>query len=101
MVSVGEINAEYFSYVFPVFRYHNRWKELSKTDYIYFYQDKTNHTKGYLETQSVVETAIDLSGYDSVGEAWIDERNIKYPLTNVEKHDILSLPKNTISQIKG
>ena len=76
--SVGEINAEYFSYVFPIFRYHNRWKELSKTDYTYFYQDKTNHTKGYLETQSVVETAIDLSGYDSVGEAWIDERNIKY-----------------------
>ena len=34
--SVGEINAAYCSYIFPVFRYHDRWKELSKTDYTYF-----------------------------------------------------------------
>ena len=40
--SVGEVNAEYFTYVFPIFRYHSRWKELSKTDYTYFYQDKTD-----------------------------------------------------------
>ena len=76
--SVGEINAEFFSYVFPVFRYHNRWKELSKTDYTYFYQDKINYTKGYLETQSVFESPINLGGYGSVGEAWIDEKNVKY-----------------------
>ena len=74
--SVGELNAEYFSYIFPVFRYHNRWKELSKIDYTYFYQDKTNYTKGYLETQSVTEQAVRLSDYDYEGEAWIGEANI-------------------------
>ncbi len=74
--SVGTLNAEYFSYVFPIFRYHNRWKELSKIDYTYFYQDKTNYTKGYLETQSVAQQAVSLSDYDYEGEAWIGEANI-------------------------
>lgn len=76
--SVGEVNADYFSYVFPVFRYHNRWKELSKTDYTYFYQDKTNYTKGYLETQAVSEEAVNLTDYNFEGEAWIEEMNIAY-----------------------
>ena len=62
--SVGAVNAEYFSYVFPVFRYHNRWKELTKTDYTYFLQDKTNYTKGYLETQEVSETPVNLTDYN-------------------------------------
>ena len=35
--SVGAVNADYFSYVFPIFRYHSRWKELSRTDYTYFW----------------------------------------------------------------
>lgn len=74
--SVGAVNAEYFSYVFPVFRYHSRWKELSKIDYTYFYQDKTNYTKGYLETQSVTQQAVNLGDYDYEGEAWIGEANI-------------------------
>lgn len=74
--SVGTLDAEYFSYVFPIFRYHNRWKELSKVDYTYFYQDKTNYTKGYLKTQSVTEQAVNLSDYEYEGEAWIGEANI-------------------------
>lgn len=74
--SVGKLDAEYFSYVFPIFRYHNRWKELSKTDYTYFGKDKTNYTKGYLETQSVAEYAINMSDYDYEGETWIGEDNI-------------------------
>ncbi|MCM1182563.1 MAG: hypothetical protein NC337_04220 [Roseburia sp.] len=76
--SVGAVNAEYVSYVFPALRYHNRWKELSKTDYTYFYKDKTNHTKGYLETQQVSEAPIDLAAYDSEGETWIAQENIRY-----------------------
>ena len=74
--SVGALDAEYFSYVYPIFRYHTRWKELSKIDYTYFYQDKTNYTKGYLETQSVAEQAVRLEDYDYEGEAWIGEANI-------------------------
>lgn len=75
--SVEAVNAEYCTYLFPVFRYHNRWKELSKTDYTYFYQDKTNYTKGYLETLSVYEEEVNLKEYDSEGDAWIDEANVK------------------------
>ena len=55
-----------------------KWKELSKLDYTYFGQDKTNYTKGYLETQSVSETAINLQEYLFDGEAWIEEENIHY-----------------------
>lgn len=76
--SVGDVNAEYFSYVFPLFRYHNRWKELSRTDYTYFYQDKTNYTKGYLETQAVSEEPVNLTDYNFEGEAWIEEANVAY-----------------------
>ena len=74
--SVGAVNAEYFSYVFPVFRYHNRWKELTKSDYTYFWQDKTNYTKGYLETQAVSETPVNLTDYNFEGAAWFEEENI-------------------------
>lgn len=76
--SVGEVNAAYFTYVFPVFRYHNRWKELSRTDYTYFYQDKTNYTKGYLETQAVSEETVNLTDYNFEGMAWIEEENVAY-----------------------
>lgn len=76
--SVGAVDEEYFSYVFPIFCYHNRWKELTKTDYTYFYEDKTNYTKGYLETQEVAEYAAHLDDYEYEGEAWIAESNIKY-----------------------
>ncbi|MDE5824901.1 MAG: hypothetical protein K2H91_09525, partial [Lachnospiraceae bacterium] len=76
--SLGRVDAEYFSYVYPVFRYHDRWKELSKLDYTYFSQDKTNYTKGYLETQEVAENTVNLNEYDFEGEAWIEEANIAY-----------------------
>ncbi|MDE7322993.1 MAG: hypothetical protein K2N73_09780 [Lachnospiraceae bacterium] len=75
--SVGTVDGAFFSYVFPIFRYHDRWKELSKLDYTYFCQDKTNYTKGYLETQSVSENAVNLNCYDyDEGEAWIEEASI-------------------------
>ena len=61
--SLGKVDKEYFTYIFPVFRYHNRWKELSKTDYIYWKQDKTNYSKGYLQTQSVCEEPVRLEDY--------------------------------------
>lgn len=76
--SLGCVDAEYFSYVFPVFRYHDRWKELSKIDYTYFFGDKINYTKGYLETQSVTELAVSLSDYNIDGETWLEEENITY-----------------------
>jgi hypothetical protein len=76
--ATGGISADFFSYIFPIFRYHSRWNELSKTDYTYFYSDKANYTKGYLETLSVYEETVYLDGYMSEGEAYVDERNIAY-----------------------
>ncbi len=76
--SLGTVDEEYFSYVFPIFWYHSRWKELSKVDYTYFWEDQTNHTKGYLQTQSVTETAVSLGDYSIDGVAWIEEDSIAY-----------------------
>lgn len=74
--STDGINAEYFTYIFPIFRYHERWKELSKSDYTYYKGDKTNYTKGYLETQSVADGIyLDEYGYDE-GEAWIEDEAV-------------------------
>lgn len=71
--SLGRVDAEYMSYVFPVLRYHGRWKELSKQDYTYMFADKSNFTKGYLVTQETSSEMVNLSDYDSEGETWIED----------------------------
>lgn len=71
--SLGKVDAEYMSYVFPVFRYHDRWKELSKSDYTYLFKDKTNYTKGYLTTEEVSAEPVNLSDYDSEGDTWVED----------------------------
>ncbi len=71
--SLGKVDAEYMSYVFPVLRYHGRWKELSKQDYTYMFADKSNFTKGYLVTQETSSEMVNLSDYDSEGETWIED----------------------------
>lgn len=74
--STGKIDGEYLSYVFPMLFYHNRWKELTKSDYTYFAEDKWNPTKGYLMTDEVSESAIDFSDYELEGIANLDEANL-------------------------
>lgn len=76
--SLGKVDRTYMSYVFPIEFYHNRWKELSKIDYTYMFEDKTNYTKGYLRTQSVVEEPVDFSQYVYPGQCEISEKQMKY-----------------------
>ena len=71
--ALGKVDAEYMSYVFPILRYHERWKEISKSDYTYPFKDKTNMTKGYLSTTETTTEAVDLSDYESEGETWIED----------------------------
>lgn len=75
--SLGKVDAEYMSYVFPMLFYHNRWKELTKSDYTYFMEDKWNPTKGYLMTDEVSKTPIDFSEYQLEGAAHVDEENLE------------------------
>ena len=45
------------SYLFPVMRYHDRWKELSESDFTFFSKEKNYFAKGYdLNFQSVPYT---------------------------------------------
>lgn len=42
------------SYVFPIFRYHSRWNELSKDDFKYFFGEPNVSKDGYLARKEVV-----------------------------------------------
>lgn len=74
---LGKVDEEYMSYVFPLLRYHERWKEISKQDYTYMTQDKTNWSKGYLRTDEVFGSPVDLSEYTQEGASWLDERAVE------------------------
>lgn len=74
---LGKVDEEYMSYVFPLLRYHERWKEISKQDYTYPSQDKTNWSKGYLRTDEVADSTVDLSEYRQEGTSWLDERAVE------------------------
>lgn len=74
---LGKVDEEYMSYVFPLLRYHERWKEISKQDYTYPSQDKTNWSKGYLRTDEVADSPVDLSEYRQEGTSWLDERAVE------------------------
>lgn len=73
---LGKVDEEYMSYVFPLLRYHERWKEVWQQDYTYPREDKTNWTKGYLRTNEVSDAPVDLSGYMQEGSVWLDERAV-------------------------
>lgn len=65
--------SEYMSYLFPVLRYHERWKEVSKNDFVYaFEKGKENYTKGYLKTSEVFVEPVILSDFVQEGESWAD-----------------------------
>lgn len=76
--NLGKVDAEYVSYLFPVLRYHSRWKELYKTDFVYYFKDKTDYDKGYNSTTQVAQDIPDMSSYASEGESWIAQSNIVY-----------------------
>lgn len=73
---LGKIDEEYISYAFPLLRYHERWKEISKQDYVYMTENKTNWNKGYMRTQQISDAPVDLSVYEQDGSAWLDERAV-------------------------
>lgn len=76
--TLGKVDETYFSYVFPITRYHNRWKDVYKTDFVYRTMDKTDYDKGYYMTTEVSEQAVVLDDYQCEGEAWIADSNVEY-----------------------
>lgn len=73
---LGKVDEEYISYAFPILRYHERWKELSKQDYTYLSEDKRNWNKGYMRTYQISDAPVDLAAYEQEGSAWLDERAV-------------------------
>lgn len=67
------IDGEYISYLFPVLRYHTRWKDLYKKDFVYRKEDKTCYTKGYMGSQDIYTEMINFPSYYEEGYSWIED----------------------------
>lgn len=68
-----KVDGEYLSYVFPLLRYHTRWKDLYKTDFVYAGKDKTCYSKGYMGSPDIYSEEIDFQKYDEEGYSWVEE----------------------------
>lgn len=66
----------FFSYVFPLLRYHSRWRELGREDFSYLLSRDTVSHNGYL-----MQTAINPKASDKVGNELFD---YTLPATSME-----------------
>lgn len=72
---LGKIDFEYLSYLFPFFRYKDRWKELNGEDIAYLAGDKANNNKGFYYTTEIAKTSISHSVYEKETEFTLAESN--------------------------
>ena len=56
---------DFISYIFPAFRYHDRWKELSRQDYEYMFLPSNAPAKGFLARFGSVSCEFNSSDYES------------------------------------
>lgn len=69
-----KFGSEYVSYLFPVFRYHDRWKEVSKNDFVYpLEKNMQNYSKGYLRTTEITSEPVILTDFEQEGESWVED----------------------------
>ena len=55
---------EFLAYVFPIFSYHTRWKELNSTDFQIFDYSANASVRGY---NLVTDKVLDYTAYDEIG----------------------------------
>lgn len=72
-----KFNGEYMSYLFPILRYHSRWKDLYKTDFVYAGKDKTCFSKGYMGSQEIYSEELDFTAYDEEGYSWVEDEIVE------------------------
>lgn len=76
--AAGGLNKDFLTYLFPIFEFKGRWKELSRADFTYAFVEKRDDSKGYYFTEEISDISVDLSGYDIDGEQDIPESNKVY-----------------------
>lgn len=58
-------------YLFPLLKYHTRWKELSEADFLYLSSEKYNPLKGYVTFSNV--SNYEFYGYENTGNTKMDK----------------------------
>ncbi len=71
-------------YLFPVFRFHTRWKELSPEDFLYAYYNKPVTYNGFLMDFRTTEKLPERDGYLLKDNTELGKRNISYLRETIE-----------------
>ncbi len=80
----------FFSYVFPLLRYHSRWRELKREDFTYLFSRDTVSHNGYL-----MQTAVNPKESDKVGNELFDYTLPASSMEYLEKMRLLCEEKGT------
>lgn len=71
----NDSSQSFSSYLFPIARYHERWKSLGEGDFTYWQQEKEDYLKGYIELTTVYPVKYNgFVGNESVTRAPYDEK---------------------------
>ncbi len=71
-------------YLFPVFRFHTRWKELSPEDFIYIFSRKPVTYNGFLMDFWTTEKLPERNGYILKDNTKLGNRNVSYLRKTIE-----------------
>lgn len=63
---------ELMSYIFPLFRYHDRWEELKEEDFAWFVTNKNAPAKGFLARIGTVPAEFNIESYEDSSSEKLD-----------------------------
>ncbi len=65
-------------YIFPLFRFHSRWNELSMEDLVWCFKDEPVTYNGHLMQFGTSPTAFGFTGYDERDEYSLGDKGVAY-----------------------
>jgi hypothetical protein len=71
-------------YLVPLFRFHSRWKELTRDDFRYAFYNTPVTFNGFIKDEEVEPADKDVLVYSKEGETPISSRNLEYLRRSIE-----------------
>lgn len=84
----------YFGTMFPIYRYHERWKELTKEDFTDFYRNTHFFNKGYYMCSAQISSGITIESMNKITNYMLDqnEMHVQEYILGKYQEDIQELP---------